>query len=401
MPEIRLTERRIQELKPPADRAYERYWDTEISGLFVKVLQSGKKFYGFKARLDGKTVWGTRMPACSEISVADMREQALQWKIQIRKGENPWKVSPREEKRTVHQLCLERLEMMSNRTIKPFSPLYLSDRRLMTKWIGADPLGKLSVAEVTVAEAESFLQRYYGRTAEGLRAWLRSCYNFAIGRSYVPLGFNPWKYCERRYLPPEPEELPRCTDAEIASIATYLERSGDSICPVWRAYVWFLIRTGARPSDARKIQRQWLQQRAGSWIIEHPSTKTGKRTMVLASEVVTDLSHIPRIEGNVFLFPGQDGRSMCKKKFYRLFGIMRREIDLEKPPYAIRRWFANTGRRVFDGDIKPVQQLCGWETEDIAERYAGNDEALMDSVILQNAGITSAISARIEEVIGR
>ena len=122
--------------------------------------------------------------------------------------------------------------------------------------------------------------------------------------------------------------------------------------------------------------------------------------MVLSDEVVKELAAIQKKEDSVFLFPGKDGASMCKKKTYHWYGVMRESTGLDKPLYAIRRWFARTGRRVFDGDIKPVQHLCGWETEEIAQRYAGDDEDLLEALIIENAEVCHAISARIDEVIG-
>ena len=43
MPEMKLTERRIADLQPPVDRDYERYWDTEVVGLCVKVLARARR----------------------------------------------------------------------------------------------------------------------------------------------------------------------------------------------------------------------------------------------------------------------------------------------------------------------------------------------------------------------
>ncbi len=401
MPELRLTERRILDIPIPVDVEYERYWDADVRGLCVKVLRSGKKKYEFKDRLNGKPIWGKNLPRCSDTTLADMRGEAIQWKAAIRRGENPW-VVVKEEKRplTVSELCRENLAALSQRTTKILSEEHLKDFKLSTQWVEKDQLGAIAISEVTVVEAEVFLGEFSGRRAEHVRAWLRNCYNLAINRSYVPLGFNPWKYCERKYTLPEPGLLPRCTDEDIEQIAKFLKSTEVSICPIWKAFVWLLIRTGARPSDGRKIHRKWLQQRNGHWVIFHENTKTGRKTMALPAALGRDLDRLPRREENPFLFPGENGAPLSKKQFYRDYNIMREDIGIEKPPYAIRRWFAKTGRSVFDGDIEPVQQLVGWDSKEIAERYAGDDEALLDAAIIENAAVCRTINTHIDKVVG-
>ena len=404
MPEMKLTERRIAELMPPVGKDYERYWDTEVAGLCVKVLSSGKKVYNFKDRIGGKTIWGKRMPKCSETTIADMRNTAIQWKAQIRRGENPWHLPEEVTTPTVHELCMENLAVMTERKIRPLSRRHLKDCRLATDWVGKEALGRRLITDVTVAEAEGFLRQFPERRAEHLRAWLRNCYNFAINRSYVDLGFNPWKYCERKYELPDTEELPRYSDAEIGLIAGYLRAAQEGrldfkVCPIWVANIWFLIRTGSRPSDSRRIEKSWLMERAGNWIISHRSTKTGRKTLVLSQSHGKELSQLCSWNDSKFLFPGRDGQPLPEKRFYSEYSRMREELALSKPAYAIRRWFARTGRAVFDGDIEPVQQLCGWESTAIAERYAGDDEAFLDALIAENSLVSQAINNRIDEVI--
>lgn len=399
MPEVKLTERRIRDLPTPIGKAYERYWDTEISGLGVKVLESGKKVYVFKDRLNGKTIWAKGMPRCSETSLAEIRDEALQWKVQIRKGENPWKRTEQVKQHTLIDLCVENLEAMESRTHKKLSEQHLKDCRLSTNWIRQCHLGNRSLVDISVAEAELFLRNFSPRRAEHLRGWLRNCYNFAINRSYVPLGFNPWKFCEKKYVLPDPEELPRCSDAEIATIADYLRfaegNASPPVCSIWIAHMWFLIRTGSRPSDARNIQRQSLKKRKGCWVIDRYETKTGRKTMVLPENLGLRLAGLSAIPGDDSLFP-----SVTKKKFYREYSAMRRATGLSKTPYAIRRWFACTGRIAFDGDIEPVQHLCGWESKEIAERYAGESDAYIDALIVENAATSQTINSHIDKVIG-
>lgn len=403
MQKLKLTEKRIRELEPPANKAYERYWDTEVKGLCVKVLRSGRKVYYFKDRFNGEVIYGKNLPACSELSLSEMRDEALQWKAQIRKGANPWKVKAKVH--TVTELCEENIE--AKRKLGR-SELHLRDMEKATDEIRKSKLGKMGEDEVTMREASDFLGQYHGRDRwhDELRWFLFNSFELAIKKGRLPLNSNPWHYIDKRYTLPDRNELPRFTDSEISVIAGYLRRAenGDldpPVSPAWVRFIWFLIRTGMRPGDALMIRTSWIKQTSsGVRYVDHPRTKTGGKRIVLPSEV-----DVPDDLG-VYLFPGRRRRNSSGEleegplmNYRTEFGRMRRETRLDKPAYAIRRWFASVGRRTFDGDIGPIQQLVGWETEEMALRYAGDDEELLEKVIAENAEVCRQVASRVDEVL--
>lgn len=400
MTELRLTERRITELPVPAN-GYHRYWDSEVNGLGIKVMDSGRKKYIFVARLAGKLIWGKGLPYCSETSLAEMRGNAIQWMAQIRSGENPWGRAQPESCPTVVEMCDENLKTRRPRITDNTYAGY----RHLTNIIERSKLGKLLVTEVTVVDAHAFLKLFHDRPRahDNLRFWLSNSFDLAIKRGHLPLGGNPWIFVDKEYSLPAADELARFTDDEIGVIANYLRRAeagelSRHINPSWIRFIWFLILTGVRPGDARVIERAWIRERNGVRFVLHPRTKTWKKSgdkrIILPPEV-----KIPAAEkNNPYLFPGKQNPYL--KGYKKEFNYLREETGLDKPPYAIRRWFASVGRRTFDGDVGPVQQLVGWESEQMALRYAGEDEELLDNVIMESAQISKAVNAAVRHIVG-
>lgn len=404
MPSIKLTERRVAELPTPRDKGNERYWDTEVKGLYVRVTSKGSKRYYFEGKRKGDTkrIYYTG-PRCSDYRLEEMRDDAREWNVALRKGINPFAQEEERAVPTVHELCQENLRLKEAQTSpRRLSSSYLRDVTMYTRWIGDTKMGGSCVDQVTVASAGVFLADYSPKCSDEIRGWLGNCYDFAIRRDYVPLGFNPWKYTEKRYKKPPPEELPRFTDEEIAKIAEYLHKVGRGegprkVNPVWVKFMWFLIRNGTRPNDTRIIERSWLRERGGVSYILHPKTKTGEKRIILSEESLRDVQAVMKLKESLFLFPGR-GRDNHLDNYKKEFNYMREAIGIDKPPYAIRRWFAHIGRKAFNGDVGPVQKLVGWETEEIALRYSGDDESFMERFILDNAAICRVVSAKVGEV---
>lgn len=401
MPELNLTEERIRKLKPPSEKKYERYWDSATPGLCVKVTRSGEKRFLFKYRTKGsrKALWYTG-PRAHEISLAEMRIKAAKWNIALVDGGNPFARSDEiEVTRTVADLCRENLE---RKKALGHSQSHLKNLELHQKRLEDSKIGNAPLETVTPADAVTFLKVFSPRCADQMRSFLSNSYELGIKRAYIPLGCNPWRYTDKRWEPPKPDELPRFTDEEMKVFTSYLRTAergelGRIVNPVWLKFMWFLVRTGTRPSDAKKIERSWLRIISGVSYILHPCTKTGEKRIVLPDETVKDIEELNGIRDSIFLFPGRtdDIHMQCYKKEYN---YMRKATGLTKPAYAIRRWFAHAGRAAYGGDVEPIQKLVGWETEAMALRYSGNDESFMEKFILENAEISRTVNTKIEEV---
>jgi Arm DNA-binding domain len=75
MPTIRLTQRAVETLKPPATGRVE-YWDSHLPGFGLRVAGSGRKTWVAMYRVDGQLVRETVGTLALIPSVAEARDRA-------------------------------------------------------------------------------------------------------------------------------------------------------------------------------------------------------------------------------------------------------------------------------------------------------------------------------------
>jgi hypothetical protein len=88
MPTIRLTQRAVETLKPPATGRVE-YWDSHLPGFGLRVAGSGRKTWVAMYRVDGQLVRETIGTLALIPSVAEARDRARESMQKARAGKNP------------------------------------------------------------------------------------------------------------------------------------------------------------------------------------------------------------------------------------------------------------------------------------------------------------------------
>ena len=98
MPTIRLTQRAIETLKPPAAGRVE-YWDSHLPGFGLRVARSGRKTWVAMYRVDGKLIRETVGTLALIPNVAEARDRALGDRLRGRRVGAPAAAAAGEDER--------------------------------------------------------------------------------------------------------------------------------------------------------------------------------------------------------------------------------------------------------------------------------------------------------------
>src|SRR2546423_7290342 len=88
MPTVRLTQRAVETLKPPAAGRVE-YWDSHLPGFGLRVASSGRKTWVAMYRVAGKLIRETIGTLALIPNVAAARDRARESMQQAQAGKNP------------------------------------------------------------------------------------------------------------------------------------------------------------------------------------------------------------------------------------------------------------------------------------------------------------------------
>jgi integrase len=160
MPTIRLTQRAVETLKPPAVGRVE-YWDSHLPGFGLRVAGSGRKTWVAMYRVDGKQIRETVGTFALIPNVAEARDRARQSMTQARAGKNP--VAERRERAlaarvqadalpsTFHAIAERYLERYAKKNTKPTTWMELRRQLevdVFPKW-SSRPVASITRHDVT------------------------------------------------------------------------------------------------------------------------------------------------------------------------------------------------------------------------------------------------------------
>ena len=161
MPTIRLTQRAVETLKPPATGRVE-YWDSHLPGFGLRVAGSGRKTWVAMYRVQGQLVRETVGTLALIPSVAEARDRARESMHKARAGKNP--VAERRERElaakikaealpdTFRAVAARYLERYAKKNTKPTTWRELQRQLevdVFPKW-GDRPIASITRQDVTV-----------------------------------------------------------------------------------------------------------------------------------------------------------------------------------------------------------------------------------------------------------
>ncbi len=293
---VKLTKRVVESAVPdPSKRIV--LWDTEITGLCVRIYPSGKKTYFLQYRNKDRETHKVKIGVHGTITTELAREQAVKLSLNISIGEDPSiKVVSENKDHSMQDLAEQYLSLHA---LKKAPKGYKEDSAILNKLI----LKKYSHRQVKsistfdLQKLHSELQETPYR-ANRVRSLLCKMFNLAIQwgwRSDNPV-MNVERYQEyKRHRWLDAEEAQRL----FSALATYYNQSVANA-------IRLLLLTGSRRNEALHAMWEQFDLEKGVWT--KPAHTTKQRRMEhlpLSSQVIEMLKDMKTEADSPFLFPGK------------------------------------------------------------------------------------------------
>ena len=289
MPTIRLTQRRVDALRPR--RKVRDVRDAELKGYGVRVMPSGTRRYFIHSQNRGKRVWKIIGDAAA-IAESEARARARSMLAALRDGREP---QLGDSGSTLFETVAEEVFECYGRRWKPRSVQVNRDylqRQILPFFAGR------SIGEITREDVRAWFRGLHATPAAANRS--APVFSVIMQQAevwgYRPENSNPCAGI-RRYRQGRSERF--LTPEEYRRLARVLDwREADR--PLHVAAVRLLLLTGCRKSEILTLQ--WRSYKEGRLYL--PDSKTGPRTVWLCEAARDVLNSLPRSSGFVFPVAG-------------------------------------------------------------------------------------------------
>ena len=319
MPKLKLTKRAIDELIPTQSDQF--FWDTDITGLGLKLTPRGKKAFLVQYRPGGRgtptrkislgpfgtvTLQKARTEAARVLGLrAEGRDPALE-RQQARQRANTDQVSD-----VVADFLA--MHVSQNRTAREMTRILRTD--VLPKWQSR------SIHSIGKREIHDLLDTVTARgspvMANRLLAILRKMFNWAVSRGLIET--SP---CAGISAPHRERSRDRVLDSdELASVVEAARQIGGAFGGI----VLLLIYTAQRRNEVAEMQWSELDLDEALWTIPSARTKNEKPHFVhLSVEAMAIIEAMPQMGSFVFTSQGKtpfSGFSKAKHRLDELSGV--------------------------------------------------------------------------------
>ena len=322
---MKLTERSINKLKPPAS-GYAIHWDDELKGFGVRITAAGSKAFIFNYRTRAGRLRRLTIGSPPTYSVESARDEAKDYDRDVHKGHDP--LAHRQSERDAPSFKDLADYYVEKHLPKKRPSSAKIDRQTIDNEL-LPVLGQRKVAEITFDDVDGLHHKITKRApyrANRIVALLSKMFSLAIKRGWRT--DNPAKGIERnqeskraRYL--SGAELDRLSEA----LAAYPDQSAANA-------VRLLLFTGARRGEVLSMTWKQIDFESGTWT--KPGATTKQRTdhvVPLSAPALQLLVKMREASTSNYVFPGRGGGH---------------RVDLKKPWPAICKAAGITGLRVHD-----------------------------------------------------
>jgi integrase len=357
MASTQITKRLIDSLKPRENEYF--VWDSALAGYGVRIQTTGAMSYVVKYRAGSGRAAPTRrltLAKAGTITPDEARTLAKKTLGSVAHGADP--AAQRAADKRASTLAEVAEQFLTEHVEAKRSASSAGSYRDLLERLAFPEIGKRKADKITSAE----IQRLHSKNAHTpyqanrLLRILSSLFTFAGKAHVVPLGFNPCRGIE--YFPEEGRER-YLTTPELAQIgeaireaetvgvpyavdeakptAKHAPKQGNRrtvIGPHAAAALRLLIFTGARLREILHLKWDYVDFERGLLML--PTSKTGKKTIVLNAPALAVLNGLPRIGAYVVA-----GTSAGEKD-------ERPRSDLKRPWKAVSNRAGLTGVRIHD-----------------------------------------------------
>lgn len=277
MASIRLTDSFIRSIKVPEDKVRVEYSDNVVLNLVIRATRKEKRF-SLRYRYGGKSkrISLGRYP---EVTLAEARQQAKEYKHQIRQGIDPMQVKTERIKKATERITLEeafekyitsKKKVLRDETTKTYISVFKN--KIAPAFKG------YYLEDITKKKWVIFLERlghespYYAKIAQ---ATLSALLTWALDRELIESRFNVPKGVMKDI---RSQAKPRKDVYSPEQIREWLTWAGQHPHPMVWPYLRALFLMGQRKSETHLLQWDWIKDDA----IELPEEVTkAKRKQVL------------------------------------------------------------------------------------------------------------------------
>lgn len=316
MPKLHLTKRTIDGLKPSERDIL--YWDTDITGLAVKVTPKGKKVFLVQYRPGGRGTPTRKytIGPYGNVTLHKAKSEARRVLGLREEGRDVAKERQDSRKRSlsdkVCDLVAEFLEKHAaqNKTSE-------ETERILHKDV-LPRLGDKSIHDVSKREINEILDEIASRGAPTMAnrtlAAVRKFFNWCVSRGVIE--FSP---CDGVSMPQRERSRDRVlTDQELFNVVNATKQMGGP----FEGIVKMLVLTAQRLSEVSKMTWDELDLDNDQWIIPGARTKTGIPNIVHLSAQANGLvNRMPQVGRFVFTSNGETPFSGFSKSKGRLVAI--------------------------------------------------------------------------------
>jgi integrase len=352
-----ITKRLIDSLKPRQGEYF--VWDGSLSGFGLRVQSTGAMSYVVKYRAGSGRGAPTRrltLAKAGTITPDEARTLAKKTLGSVAHGSDP-AAQRAADKRASTLSEVAELFLTEHVAAKRAASSATSYRDLLER-LALPELGKRKAEKITTAEIQRLHSRHSRSPyqANRLLRVLSSLFSFAAKAHVVPIGFNPCRGIEHfpeegreRYLTtPELAQIGEAIrEAETVGLpytvdetqpkAKYAPKEGNRrtvIGPHAAAALRLLIFTGARLREILHLKWEHVDFERGLLLL--PTSKTGKKTIVLNAPTLAILNSLPRVGS--YVIAGTSAGSKDEKP----------RSDLKKPWKSVSKRAGLEGVRIHD-----------------------------------------------------
>ncbi|MCK0129271.1 site-specific integrase [Erythrobacter sp. F6033] len=376
----KLTKRQIDALEPTEKDYF--VWDTELSGLGIRVFPTGRKQFVLQYRY-GKISRRMSLGRFGAVTPDQARGLALEALVKIRQDVDPQR--EKQERRqavTVHELALRFDE--EHIAVRLKASTAKEYRRNLDLFI-LPAIGRLRVIDVTRADIAKYHHDWRHRPYQANRniEIISKMFNLAELWGLRPDGTNPRKHIKKY---PEKKRERYFSAAELQAIGRVLgEMEEERIeLPSAIAAVRLLLFTGCRLGEILTLR--WEHVDMAEHALRLPDSKTGAKVVHLGSAALDVLQSIERLENNEFVIAGRNpGAHLTDLQPF--WQRLRGRAGLKNARiHDLRHTFASVA--VSNGQsLQMIGKLLGHTQVQTTARYAH----LANQPVLQAANDVSAI----------